>query len=160
MIFATGLFTNFLNVVWFCVSVLMILVVLVQKGKGGGLAGALGGAGGSSAFGSRAGDVFTRITVVVFCVWLLLALVLVPRMAKETIYQDSGVSEVFDAELNAEEGLLDADGGGIAIPPASESVDGETPTGPAAKEASPPSDAADKADNPAPSSKASDPGEN
>lgn len=58
-------------------SLFMILLVLIQRGKGGGLAGAFGGVGGSSAFGSRAGDMFTRITLVVAGVWLLVAMVTV-----------------------------------------------------------------------------------
>jgi preprotein translocase subunit SecG len=53
-------------------ALFLILLVLIQKGKGGGLAGAFGGAGGSSAFGSRAGDTFTRITIYVAVVWFLL----------------------------------------------------------------------------------------
>lgn len=73
-----------LNILWFFVSIFMILVVLVQRGRGGGLAGALGGAGGSSAFGTKAGDVFTKITVGVFIVWLLLGLMLVPLMSTKT----------------------------------------------------------------------------
>ena len=55
-------------------SLLLILLILVQKGKGGGLAGALGGAGGQSAFGSKAGDTFTRITIVLALVWFLLCI--------------------------------------------------------------------------------------
>lgn len=54
------------------VAIFLILLVLVQRGRGGGLAGALGGMGGSSAFGAKAGDVFTRITVVAAAVWILL----------------------------------------------------------------------------------------
>ena len=50
-------------------SLFLILLVLIQRGKGGGLTGALGGPGGQSAFGSKAGDTFTLITVVVACVW-------------------------------------------------------------------------------------------
>jgi preprotein translocase subunit SecG len=61
----------------FVVSLFLILLVLIQKGKGGGLAGAFGGAGGSSAFGSRAGDAFTRITIYVAAVWLLLIMLLI-----------------------------------------------------------------------------------
>jgi preprotein translocase subunit SecG len=53
----------------------LILLVLIQRGKGGGLAGAFGGAGGSSAFGSRAGDLFTWITIGVAAVWILLTMV-------------------------------------------------------------------------------------
>ncbi len=56
----------------FLVSLFMILVILVQRGKGGGLTGALGGPGGQSVFGSKAGDLFTRITVVLATVWIFL----------------------------------------------------------------------------------------
>lgn len=55
-------------------SIFMVLLVLVQKGRGGGLAGALGGPGGSSAFGAKAGDVFTRITILVAVVWGIFAI--------------------------------------------------------------------------------------
>ena len=54
-------------------SVVMILLVLIQRGRGGGLAGAFGGMGGQSALGVRAGDVFTRITIVVAIVWVSVA---------------------------------------------------------------------------------------
>ncbi|MCG8651664.1 MAG: preprotein translocase subunit SecG, partial [Pirellulales bacterium] len=50
-------------------SVFLIMLILIQRGKGGGLTGALGGPGGQSAFGSKAGDTFTVITVVVASVW-------------------------------------------------------------------------------------------
>jgi preprotein translocase subunit SecG len=53
-------------------SVFMILLILIQRGKGGGLAGAFGGMGGQSAFGTKAGDVFTKITVVTALIWFLL----------------------------------------------------------------------------------------
>lgn len=56
------------------VSLLLILLILVQRGKGGGLAGALGGAGGQSAFGSKAGDTFTRITIGLALLWFLLCI--------------------------------------------------------------------------------------
>ncbi|WP_459558485.1 preprotein translocase subunit SecG [Lacunimicrobium album] len=55
------------------VSFLLIVIILLQRGRGGGLAGALGGMGGQSAFGTRAGDVFTRITVVLAIIWTVLA---------------------------------------------------------------------------------------
>ncbi len=55
-------------------SIFMILVILVQRGRGGGLTGALGGMGGQSAFGTKAGDLFTRITIVVAALWVLLAM--------------------------------------------------------------------------------------
>ncbi len=53
--------------------VLLILVILLQKGRGGGLAGAFGGAGGYSAFGAKTGDVFTWITVALTGMFVLMA---------------------------------------------------------------------------------------
>ena len=52
-------------------SLFLIMLILVQRGRGGGLSGALGGPGGQSAFGSKAGDTFTVITVSVAGVWIL-----------------------------------------------------------------------------------------
>lgn len=54
-------------------GIFMILLILVQRGRGGGLAGAFGGMGGQSAFGTKAGDVFTKITVGVAVFWVILA---------------------------------------------------------------------------------------
>jgi preprotein translocase subunit SecG len=59
------------------VGLFLVLVILIQRGKGGGLAGAFGGAGGSSAFGSRAGDTFTRITITIAAIWILLIMLMV-----------------------------------------------------------------------------------
>src|ERR1700690_3510832 len=67
----------FLNVLLFLIGLFLILLVLIQRGKGGGLAGAFGGTGGSSAFGSRAGDMFTRVTIYVAAVWILLIMFLI-----------------------------------------------------------------------------------
>ena len=55
-------------------AMFLILLVLVQRGKGGGLAGAFGGMGGQSAFGTKAGDLFTRVTIGVATFWILLCL--------------------------------------------------------------------------------------
>jgi len=63
-----------LNLLLLFIGLFMILLVLIQRGKGGGLIGALGGAGGSSPFGSRAGDQFTRLTIYVACIWLFLTM--------------------------------------------------------------------------------------
>jgi preprotein translocase subunit SecG len=66
-----------LNVILLLVGMFLILLILIQRGKGGGLAGAFGGAGGSSAFGSRAGDAFTRVTIMVAAVWIVLIMLLI-----------------------------------------------------------------------------------
>ena len=68
---------GFANLLMVLTSLFLICLVLIQRGKGGGLAGAFGGVGGSSAFGTKAGDVFTRVTIIVAGFWFLLALFLV-----------------------------------------------------------------------------------
>ena len=62
-------------VLLFITATLLILLILVQKGKGGGLAGAFGGMGGQSAFGTKAGDLFTKITIGLAAFWIILCLV-------------------------------------------------------------------------------------
>lgn len=62
----------FFGILLFVLAIFLILLVLVQRGRGGGLTGALGGMGGSSAFGAKAGDIFTRITIVTAALWIAL----------------------------------------------------------------------------------------
>src|SRR5215211_3850654 len=70
-------FLFYLTIVLFIlVCFFMILLILIQKGRGGGLASAFGGAGGNTAFGSKTGDVLTWTTSIVFGVFLLLAVAL------------------------------------------------------------------------------------
>jgi preprotein translocase subunit SecG len=64
-----------LNFILILLGLFLILLILIQRGKGGGLIGALGGTGGSSPFGSRAGDQFTRLTIYVAAIWLFLTMV-------------------------------------------------------------------------------------
>src|ERR1700756_3123457 len=65
------------------VGVFLMFVILLQRGRGGGLAGAFGGLGGQSAFGTKAGDVFTVITVVTVIIWVILACVAGARLRYE-----------------------------------------------------------------------------
>lgn len=55
-------------------SFFLILLVLIQKGRGGGLSSAFGGVGGNTAFGAKTGDVLTWATSIVFGVFLFLAI--------------------------------------------------------------------------------------
>src|SRR5438045_9434937 len=77
MLWAVHWVAGLVNILLVLTSLFLILVILIQRGKGAGLAGAFGGAGGSSAFGSRAGDAFTRVTIIVAAVWLLLIMILI-----------------------------------------------------------------------------------
>jgi preprotein translocase subunit SecG len=91
-------------------SIFLILLVLVQRGRGGGLAGALGGMGGSSALGTKAGDTFTRITIgavifwIVLCCVTMLALRRAPDQFGTSGAAGSAVVGEVDAELEAPKG--------------------------------------------------------
>lgn len=89
---AVSTWSYFLNVVIILLSLLLMLIVLIQRGKGGGLAGAFGGAGGSSAFGSRAGDAFTKITLYMASVWVLVIMIHVKIAQRDTPPPPPGAS--------------------------------------------------------------------
>ncbi|MCJ7544650.1 MAG: preprotein translocase subunit SecG [Phycisphaerae bacterium] len=80
----------FLGTLFIVICVLLIIVVLLQKGRGGGLGAAFGGAG-ASAFGTRTGDVFTWVTIVLTGLFLVMAvvttLVLRPSKPQVTVVQ-------------------------------------------------------------------------
>jgi preprotein translocase subunit SecG len=80
-LFAASALTILLNTLVLICTILLMFIVLIQRGKGGGLVGALGGAGGSSAFGSRAGDQFTKITLYMAAFWLVFIMIQV-KVAK------------------------------------------------------------------------------
>jgi preprotein translocase subunit SecG len=67
--------SHLINLVVIGLGLFLMLIVLIQRGKGGGLAGAFGGAGGSSPFGSRAADQFVRITLWLAGVWVLVIMI-------------------------------------------------------------------------------------
>jgi preprotein translocase subunit SecG len=50
--------TTFITIVHVVVSVFLILVILLQAGKGGGMGGAFGGAGSQTVFGGRGATTF------------------------------------------------------------------------------------------------------
>lgn len=67
-----------LGVAFLFVCIVMVLTVLIQKPQGGGLAGAFGsGAGsGQTAFGTKTGDALTVFTIIVFALYVILAITL------------------------------------------------------------------------------------
>jgi len=84
-LFSLAWYDYTLNGILLFISFVMWLLILIQKGKGGGLAGAFGGAGGSSPFGSKAGDTFTKITLYLAAVWVLVIMINVKTMQGSSI---------------------------------------------------------------------------
>jgi len=62
----------FLSSLFIIICILLIVVVLLQKGRGGGLGSAFGGIG-TSAFGTKTGDFFTWVTIILTGLFLLLS---------------------------------------------------------------------------------------
>ena len=60
----------------FICAVILILVVLIQKGKGGGLSGAFGGGMAGGILGSKTGDFLTWFTIALVGLFLFLAVVM------------------------------------------------------------------------------------
>lgn len=81
--------TGILATLFVLMCMFMIMVILIQKPKGGGLSGAFGGAGGGSAvFGARTGDALTWITVGFFVLFLSLGIGLVYATRAEHVPSD------------------------------------------------------------------------
>jgi len=77
-------------------AVVLILTILIQKGRGGGLGAAFGGGAASGILGSKTGDFLTWVTIVMASVFLTLAVV----MAK---FYRPDVTEEFDSAAPAQQ---------------------------------------------------------
>ena len=71
---AAGFFQGLLGVVLFLVSFFLVFIILIQRGKGGGIAGSLTGTA-QSAFGARGGDTLMWLTLSLTVIWILLCCV-------------------------------------------------------------------------------------
>jgi len=86
-------------------SIFLILLILVQRGKGGGLTGALGGMGGQSAFGAKAGDAFTKVTVVTSLIWITLCMVTIALFNQPPPKTQSTTKSLIDIARDRENGV-------------------------------------------------------
>ncbi|MCK5225669.1 MAG: preprotein translocase subunit SecG [Planctomycetes bacterium] len=65
-------------------AIVLILTILIQKGKGGGLSSAFGGGAAGGVLGTKTGDFLTWATIMLVAVFLLLA-VLMAKFYRPTI---------------------------------------------------------------------------
>jgi preprotein translocase subunit SecG len=73
---AVGFIMKVVAVLFVFCAVALILIILIQKGKGGGLSGAFGGGMASGILGAKTGDFLTWVTIVLVGVFLTLAVVM------------------------------------------------------------------------------------
>lgn len=107
------IFVTALVVVFLLVCIAMILLILIQRPQGGGLSGAFGAGGGAgqTAFGTKTGDVLTIVTITIFVLFLLTAIVLNfaarPQVAPAPGTSAAGINDTLPAEVVEEEGAAD-----------------------------------------------------
>ena len=75
-ILAVSFIMNVVAVLFVLCCVSLILIILIQKGRGGGLSAAFGGAMAGGILGSKTGDFLTWVTIVLVGVFLTLAVVM------------------------------------------------------------------------------------
>lgn len=84
-------FLIFLHII---VAALLVTVILLQSGKGGGLAGSLGGGVSTAMFGGQGADkVMTRLTTGLAAAFMILAILISIAGSPEVGQQDSVVRE-------------------------------------------------------------------
>lgn len=121
-------------------SLFLILIILLQRGKGGGLVGAFGGMGGSSMFGTKTSDVFLKITIWTTVVWFVTCF-----GGRYILSMKSGNSLADRATENAL--TMPAPTNGSVVPPLSNadsaSTEGEDPVAEGTEQAAPGSESKD-----------------
>lgn len=90
---AVGFIMKFVAGVFVLCAMALILIILIQKGRGGGLAGAFGGGGGAGGvLGSKTGDFLTWLTIGLASLFFIL-LVLMAKFYQPSV-SDIGAREV------------------------------------------------------------------
>ncbi len=95
---AVSTWSHLLNLLVILVGIFLMFIILIQRGKGGGLAGAFGGPGGSSSFGSRSGDAFMRFTIYISIVWVLILMLSVKVINWDSTNDKVNLTEITDQD--------------------------------------------------------------
>ncbi len=73
--FWIGIWADFFTFLQVAIGLFLIFIIMLQRGKGGGLVGALGGMGGASAFGPKADIQVLKLTIGLAIAWVVIACV-------------------------------------------------------------------------------------
>ena len=96
----------FLTVINVILTVVIIVMVLLQQGKGSDLGSAFGGGSSNSMFGALGpSDFLGKLTYVVVAIWLILSLLLAYLLKTENtevIFDTPLIEEVIEEELSDE----------------------------------------------------------
>ncbi|MEW6681041.1 MAG: preprotein translocase subunit SecG [bacterium] len=71
------------------IAFLLIFLILLQTGRGGGIAAAFGGATVENIFGSTRGNVLTRVTAILAILFMIFSIILV-RMGPSSLIKSKG----------------------------------------------------------------------
>jgi preprotein translocase subunit SecG len=113
------------SVIFILSAVSLAVVILIQKGRGGGLSAAIGGGAAGGLFGSKTGDFLTWVTIAMTGLFLFLAVImglfyrpivtqveeLPPRPAASVpaeMPSEGGMTEMPAGDLGAEAGQEDS----------------------------------------------------
>ena len=90
-----------LLVIFVIVAVLLILLVLAQNEEGDGMGGIFAG-GSSTAFGSRSGNILTRITTVLGALFLVISLgmALLSKTPSGSGVEEAGLQQLMESDNN------------------------------------------------------------
>jgi preprotein translocase subunit SecG len=111
-VLAASFFMNVIFVVWIISAVTLVFVILIQKGKGGGLSSAFGGGMASNILGANTKKPLTWFTIALVGLFLFLAILLAkfyapsvsdmgPTTSVPTSQQPQGAPPVSPADKTA-----------------------------------------------------------
>ena len=84
----TGILADLFTFLQVAIGLFLIFIIMLQRGKGGGLVGALGGMGGASAFGPKADVQVLKLTIGLALAWVIVACIGIFFNRSYTLYEN------------------------------------------------------------------------